>query len=309
MKRFLSLILSITTLFIVILSIHSCAKNDNSKAGSTSTTATEITDISTNTDKVSVFDIVRIGMSVSEYEDIANTHLNGDRSYQKCTHFDFWLDANGKNVVLQKEYRQNGGIVSKLELYDAVCAEKSDFSKLSVGMTVGEMVSLVGIPYLYNGALAIPVVEYRTVDGAEYRIELDGDKINKITELDSDINAAISRLESAIGSSFDLEAFELKRIYLHQAEAAEKKYGKDVDNTDYFFRIEGTHSSDNTEWNIDLRVYEKFAYDFYYDFNNHFIIYNVELTDRYNLMVTETNTLFINDVAKLFETGGYTVYR
>ena len=44
MKRFLSLILSLTSLFIVVLSVYSCAKNDNSEVDGTSVLSTTTVD-------------------------------------------------------------------------------------------------------------------------------------------------------------------------------------------------------------------------------------------------------------------------
>lgn len=299
MKNLLIVLVLIT---VVILSFSSCAPNDG-KQSVTSENSSDTPTFDNTTapiEVVSLYEKVYIGMSIEEYESLVNRYMSSNRSYQKCTHFDFWLDANGKNIVLQKEYNQNESIVKSITAFDAVNAKKDDFSKLDVGMSVEEMVELVGIPYLYNPALSSPVVEYITLDGTEYQIGFIGDKISKIQELNSDFEGALTYLENSVGATFSLDNFKLKRIYLTE---------KSSDSTTpYRICIEGIHGDENTEWKTQLLVLEKYAYEYYYDFNNHYIIYNTNITEEYDCLVTRTKTLFMNDLANSFETGRYEKY-
>ena len=297
MKKLLIVLILIT---VVTLSFFSCTSNGGEQSVTTenSSNITTLANTTAPIEIVSLYEKVYVGMPIEEYESLLNRHMSSDRSYQKCTHFDFWLDANGKNIVLQKEYSQNSGIVKNVTAFDAVYAKKEDFSKLTIGMSVEEMVELVGIPYLYNSALAAPVVEYRTLDGIEYRIEIIRDKISKIQELDSDFERALTRLENSIGTTFGFDSFKLKRIYLSEKETQNG-------TTPYRLCIEGVYGEANTEWRIQFLVREKYTYEYYYDFNNHYIVYNTDITEEYDCLVTQTKTSFINDLANTFETGRY----
>ncbi len=105
---------------------------------------------------------LKVGMSCED----ALAIIGEDNCFAYLGHYFF--ERGDKNVVVM--FDGSASRVEKIEEFDKVSATKEDFSKITVGMTVFEVVKLVGIPFAsYTSGLA--TTEFKATNGETFRIQ------------------------------------------------------------------------------------------------------------------------------------------
>lgn len=108
-------------------------------------------------------DALHTGMTLDEYTAI----VPKDERFDWLFH-SFFTSPDGKNVIVTLDSKFE---VKTVETFDATVLNAKSFEKIEAGMTVSQVVELIGLPH--EMATSMISLDFMSEDGQEYRVYFD----------------------------------------------------------------------------------------------------------------------------------------
>lgn len=112
------------------------------------------------------YDGLYIGMMYSDYMSVIDENDRFDYAG-----YSFYEKKNGDSMLVRFELTDGDLVIDEIRYYPKVFLDnsKESFEKIETGMSLYEVVSLVGVPH-YSGLSGSLAVTFDADDGTEYRI-------------------------------------------------------------------------------------------------------------------------------------------
>lgn len=290
MKKILLLI------FVILLFLFSACTSDSDISASSTTDTRLPTEASTTTaatDPSAEIITVNSLMDISHFSsykdlyDYCKEIKKNDKSFTEwhTSRLLFWIDEEGNHVTAEYSFKDSGEF-SLTNIVKCVPKEPTNegLAKIKAGMSIYEVVELVGIPYMEPFDTARDPMAFKTPDGSECHVYLDIPTVyvEDVEIIDNDLEVTIARLEQVISEKYSLDDFEFHRAYLVPNLEKENPYEADQD-----LRLEGVYFFGEEEWGISITlIHQESSADIYFDVNNDYLIYNRVATDEHKDIVT-----------------------